>query len=69
MFGFSTIRIFSDNTTPKDDLEFSTVQENIRGKFSLIDLHLSNLFLICDKVVVKPQKTVRKLARVHHLYS
>ena len=24
---------------------------------------------ICDKVVVKPQKTVRKLARVQHLYS
>jgi len=24
---------------------------------------------ICDRVVVKPQKTVRKLARVQHLYS
>ncbi|KAL0650119.1 hypothetical protein Bca4012_092810 [Brassica carinata] len=53
-------------TSPKDDLEFSTVQENIRGNFSLIDLHISNLL---STVVVKPQKAVRKLARVQHLYS
>ncbi|KAL0661234.1 hypothetical protein Bca4012_098071 [Brassica carinata] len=53
-------------TSPKDDLEFSTVQENIRGNFSLIDLHISN---ILSTVVVKPQKAVRKLARVQHLYS
>ncbi|VVA95276.1 unnamed protein product [Arabis nemorensis] len=46
-------------TSPKDDLEFSIVRENIREKFNSI----------CDKVVVKPQKTVRKLARVQHLYS
>ncbi|XP_013592784.1 PREDICTED: isochorismate synthase 1, chloroplastic isoform X2 [Brassica oleracea var. oleracea] len=46
-------------TSPKDDLEFSIVRENIREKLNSI----------CDKVVVKPQKTVRKLARVQHLYS
>uniref|UniRef100_A0A1J3CPH7 isochorismate synthase n=1 Tax=Noccaea caerulescens TaxID=107243 RepID=A0A1J3CPH7_NOCCA len=46
-------------TNPKDDLEFSIVRENIREKLNAI----------CDRVVVKPQKTVRKLARVQHLYS
>ncbi|XP_018445815.1 isochorismate synthase 1, chloroplastic isoform X2 [Raphanus sativus] len=46
-------------TSPKDDLEFSIVRENIREKLNSI----------CDQVVVKPQKTVRKLARVQHLYS
>ncbi|CAN8239849.1 unnamed protein product [Cochlearia groenlandica] len=46
-------------TSTKDDLEFSIVRENIREKLNSI----------CDKVVVKPQKTVRKLARVQHLYS
>jgi menaquinone-specific isochorismate synthase len=46
-------------TSPKDDLEFSIVRENIREKLNGI----------CDRVVVKPQKTVRKLARVQHLYS
>ncbi|CAF2055211.1 unnamed protein product [Brassica napus] len=75
-------------TSPKDDLEFSTVQENIRGNFSLIDLHISNILSTVSlnfdsltsvlthvllsysfKVVVKPQKAVRKLARVQHLYS
>ncbi|XP_010539954.1 PREDICTED: isochorismate synthase 2, chloroplastic-like [Tarenaya hassleriana] len=46
-------------TSAKDDLEFSIVRENIRTKFKAI----------CDGVVVKPNKTVRKLARVQHLYS
>ncbi|KAG2313312.1 hypothetical protein Bca52824_024869 [Brassica carinata] len=46
-------------TSLKDDLEFSIVRENIKEKLNSI----------CDKVVVKPQKTVRKLARVQHLYS
>ncbi|KAJ0229472.1 Isochorismate synthase 1 [Hirschfeldia incana] len=46
-------------TSLKDDLEFSIVRDNIKEKFNSI----------CDKVVVKPQKTVRKLARVQHLYS
>ncbi|CAH8381316.1 unnamed protein product [Eruca vesicaria subsp. sativa] len=46
-------------TSPKDDLEFSIVRENIREK----------LKAICDRVIVRPQKTVRKLARVQHLYS
>uniref|UniRef100_A0A1J3CHQ6 isochorismate synthase n=1 Tax=Noccaea caerulescens TaxID=107243 RepID=A0A1J3CHQ6_NOCCA len=46
-------------TSPKDYLEFSIVRENIREK----------LKAICDRVIVKPQKTVRKLARVQHLYS
>ncbi|CAN6894241.1 unnamed protein product [Brassica oleracea var. botrytis] len=45
--------------SPKDDLEFSFVRETIREKLSAI----------CDRVIVKPQKTVRKLARVQHLYS
>ncbi|CAH8347738.1 unnamed protein product [Eruca vesicaria subsp. sativa] len=43
----------------KDDLEFSIVRENIKEK----------LKSICDEVVVKPLKSVRKLARVQHLYS
>ncbi|KAL1207858.1 Isochorismate synthase 2 [Cardamine amara subsp. amara] len=46
-------------TSPKDDLEFSIVRENIREK----------LKSICDRVVVKPHKSVRKLARIQHLYS
>ncbi|VVA91819.1 unnamed protein product [Arabis nemorensis] len=46
-------------TSPKDDLEFSIVRENIREK----------LKAICDRVIVKPQKSVRKLARIQHLYS
>ncbi|XP_010498294.1 PREDICTED: isochorismate synthase 2, chloroplastic-like [Camelina sativa] len=46
-------------TSAKDDLEFSIVRENIREK----------LKTICDRVVVEPQKSVRKLARVQHLYS
>ncbi|CAA7013657.1 unnamed protein product [Microthlaspi erraticum] len=46
-------------TSPKDDLEFSIVRQNIREKLNAI----------CDRVIVKPQKTVRKLARVQHLYS
>ncbi|KAG2303256.1 hypothetical protein Bca52824_031907 [Brassica carinata] len=46
-------------TSPKDDIEFSIVRENIREKLNAL----------CDRVIVKPQKTVRKLARVQHLYS
>ena len=29
----------------------------------------SALQAICDRVIVRPPKTVRKLARVQHLYS
>ncbi|WZZ58019.1 hypothetical protein YC2023_058126 [Brassica napus] len=46
-------------TSPKDDLEFSIVREKIREQLNAI----------CDRVIVRPPKTVRKLARVQHLYS
>ncbi|CAH2036921.1 unnamed protein product [Thlaspi arvense] len=58
--GVSDLEIERDLlTSSKDDLEFSIVRENIREK----------LKAICDRVIVKPQKTVRKLARIQHLYS
>ncbi|KAK4844291.1 hypothetical protein QYF36_018564 [Acer negundo] len=46
-------------SSPKDHLEFTIVRESIRSK----------LEAVCDRVVVKPQKTIRKLPRVQHLYA
>ncbi|KAL5747395.1 hypothetical protein ACOSP7_024394 [Xanthoceras sorbifolium] len=46
-------------SSPKDHLEFTIVRESIRSK----------LEVVCDRVVVKPQKTIRKLPRVQHLYA
>ncbi|KFK26607.1 hypothetical protein AALP_AA8G270700 [Arabis alpina] len=42
-------------TSPKDDLEFSIVPENIREK----------LKAICDRVIVKPQKSFDILTSLH----
>ncbi|MBA0865418.1 hypothetical protein Goshw_011996, partial [Gossypium schwendimanii] len=44
---------------PKDHLEFTVVRENIQNK----------LESVCDRVVVEPKKTVRKLRRIQHLYA
>ncbi|GMH01343.1 hypothetical protein Nepgr_003182 [Nepenthes gracilis] len=46
-------------SSPKDDLEFTIVRESIRRK----------LEAICSWVLVDPQKAVRKLSRVQHLYA
>ncbi|CAI9112276.1 OLC1v1012697C1 [Oldenlandia corymbosa var. corymbosa] len=43
----------------KDHHEFTIVRENIKGK----------LEAICSSVAVNPEKVVRKLARVQHLYG
>lgn len=46
-------------SSPKDDLEFTIVRECIRKK----------LEDVCDSVLVDPQKEIRKLPRVQHLYA
>ncbi|XP_031252323.1 isochorismate synthase 2, chloroplastic isoform X3 [Pistacia vera] len=46
-------------SSPKDHLEFTIVRESIRRK----------LEAVCDRVVVEPMKTIRKLPRVQHLYA
>ncbi|MFQ6637587.1 hypothetical protein Gotur_012758 [Gossypium turneri] len=46
-------------SSPKDHLEFTVVRENIQNK----------LESVCDRVVVEPKKTVRKLRRIQHLYA
>ncbi|KAG5042540.1 isochorismate synthase 2, chloroplastic-like isoform X1 [Glycine soja] len=46
-------------TSPKDDIEFTIVRETIRRK----------LEAVCEKVVIKPEKMIRKLSRIQHLYS
>ncbi|KAK8300081.1 hypothetical protein V6Z12_D05G363300 [Gossypium hirsutum] len=46
-------------SSPKDHLEFTVVRENIQNK----------LESVCDRVVVEPKKTVRKLPRIQHLYA
>ncbi|CAK7322863.1 unnamed protein product [Dovyalis caffra] len=43
----------------KDHLEFTIVRDNIRQK----------LEAVCDKIVVEPNKAVRKFPRVQHLYA
>ncbi|KAF8104244.1 LOW QUALITY PROTEIN: hypothetical protein N665_0176s0054 [Sinapis alba] len=58
-------------TSPKDDIEFSIVRENIREKLKVC---FPSTAVPCFKpyvtrVIVKPQKNMRKLARVQHLYS
>ncbi|KAI4297825.1 hypothetical protein L6164_037690 [Bauhinia variegata] len=45
--------------SPKDDIEFTIVREAIRQKMEVV----------CEKVVVKPEKTIRKLPRIQHLFS
>ncbi|KNA14029.1 hypothetical protein SOVF_111280 isoform A [Spinacia oleracea] len=46
-------------SSPKDDLEFTIVRECIRKK----------LEAVCNTVIVDPQKAIRKLPRVQHLYA
>ncbi|CAL0324440.1 unnamed protein product [Lupinus luteus] len=46
-------------TSPKDDNEFTIVRETIRRK----------LEAVCEKVVIKPKKMIRKLPRIQHLFA
>ncbi|KAL3528335.1 hypothetical protein ACH5RR_007657 [Cinchona calisaya] len=46
-------------SSPKDHHEFAIVRENIRRK----------LGAVCSRVAVNPEKVVRKLSRVQHLYG
>ncbi|KAL9372576.1 hypothetical protein Peur_034820 [Populus x canadensis] len=46
-------------SSPKDHLEFTTVRDDIRKK----------LEAVCDRIVVEPNKAIRKLHRVQHLYA
>ncbi|KAK7286789.1 hypothetical protein RJT34_22024 [Clitoria ternatea] len=46
-------------TSPKDDIEFTIVRDTIRRK----------LEAVCDKVVMKPSKMIRKLPRIQHLFA
>ncbi|KAJ7954597.1 Isochorismate synthase, chloroplastic [Quillaja saponaria] len=46
-------------SSPKDHLEFSIVRDAIRKK----------LEAVCNKVVVKQKKAIRKLPRVQHLFA
>ncbi|XP_027123778.1 isochorismate synthase, chloroplastic-like [Coffea arabica] len=46
-------------SSPKDHHEFAIVRENIRRK----------LEAVCSSVVINPEKVVRKLSRVQHLYG
>ncbi|GAB2221113.1 hypothetical protein Droror1_Dr00012281 [Drosera rotundifolia] len=45
--------------SPKDNLEFTIVRDSIRRK----------LEAVCNLVMVDPQKAVRKLSRVQHLFA
>ncbi|KAA3463179.1 isochorismate synthase 2, chloroplastic-like isoform X2 [Gossypium australe] len=59
-------------SSPKDHLEFTVVRENIQNKLEASFLPISqfvNLLSVCDRVVVEPKKTVRKLRRIQHLYA
>ncbi|KAJ6882091.1 isochorismate synthase [Populus alba x Populus x berolinensis] len=46
-------------SSPKDHLEFTIVRDNIRKK----------LEAACDRIVVEPNKAIRKFHRVQHLYA
>ncbi|XP_020971747.1 isochorismate synthase, chloroplastic-like isoform X5 [Arachis ipaensis] len=46
-------------TSPKDDIEFTIVRDTIRRK----------LEGVCEKVVIKPKKMIRKLPRIQHLFA
>ncbi|XP_027334587.1 isochorismate synthase 2, chloroplastic isoform X2 [Abrus precatorius] len=46
-------------TSPKDDIEFTIVRDTIRRK----------LEAVCEKVVIKPNKMIRKLPRIQHLFA
>nr|AHA82396.1 chloroplast isochorismate synthase [Senna obtusifolia] len=46
-------------SSPKDDIEFTIVRETIRSK----------LEAVCENVLVKPTKAIRKLPRIRHLFA
>ncbi|KAL5073094.1 hypothetical protein RYX36_012078 [Vicia faba] len=46
-------------TSPKDDNEFTIVRESIIRK----------LEAVCEKVIIKPKKVIRKLPRIQHLFA
>ncbi|QCE04367.1 menaquinone-specific isochorismate synthase [Vigna unguiculata] len=46
-------------TSPKDDIEFTIVRDTIRRK----------LEAVCERVVIKPEKIIRKLPRIQHLFA
>lgn len=46
-------------SSPKDHLEFTIVRDSIRRK----------LEAVCDRIVVEPNKAIRKFPRVQHLYA
>ncbi|CAJ1949347.1 unnamed protein product [Sphenostylis stenocarpa] len=46
-------------TSPKDDIEFTIVRDTIRRK----------LEAVCERVVIKPEKMIRKLPRIQHLFA
>ncbi|XP_028797532.1 isochorismate synthase, chloroplastic [Neltuma alba] len=46
-------------SSPKEDMEFTIVRETIRSK----------LEAVCEDVLVKPSKAIRKLPRIQHLFA
>ncbi|XP_057741672.1 isochorismate synthase, chloroplastic-like isoform X2 [Arachis stenosperma] len=46
-------------TSPKDDIEFTIVRDTIRRK----------LEGVCENVIIKPKKMIRKLPRIQHLFA
>ncbi|KAL1368407.1 hypothetical protein AAHE18_02G119100 [Arachis hypogaea] len=46
-------------TSPKDDIEFTIVRDTIRRK----------LEGVCENVMIKPKKMIRKLPRIQHLFA
>ncbi|XP_015581936.1 isochorismate synthase 2, chloroplastic isoform X1 [Ricinus communis] len=46
-------------SSPKDHLEFAIVRDSIRRK----------LEAVCSRVVIEPNKAIRKFSRVQHLYA
>ncbi|ESW06005.1 hypothetical protein PHAVU_010G011700 [Phaseolus vulgaris] len=46
-------------TSPKDDIEFTIVRDTVRRK----------LEAVCERVVIKPEKMIRKLPRIQHLFA
>ncbi|KAF7841678.1 isochorismate synthase 2, chloroplastic isoform X1 [Senna tora] len=57
-------------SSPKDDIEFTIVRETIRSKLeSTPDNNLSVEQAVCENVLVKPTKAIRKLPRIQHLFA
>ncbi|XP_054777058.1 isochorismate synthase, chloroplastic-like isoform X3 [Prosopis cineraria] len=46
-------------SSPKEDMEFAIVRETIRSK----------LEAVCENVLMKPSKAIRKLPRIQHLFA